>query len=37
MSRGGAERGRERILSRLRAVSMESDMGLKLTNSEIVI
>ena len=36
MSRGGAGRGRERIPSSLRAVSMEPDMGLKLMNREIM-
>ena len=35
-SRGGAERGRERILSRLRTVSTEPDEGLKPTNCEIM-
>ena len=41
VSRGGAERGRERereaerIPSKLCTVSMEPDMGLDLTNSEI--
>ena len=34
-SGGGAERGRERIPSRLHAVSAEPDVGLKLTNREI--
>ena len=32
----GRERGRERTPSRLRAVSTEPDMGLKLTNHEIM-
>ena len=36
MSRGGAETGRERISSRLHAVSTEPDMGLNLTNLEIM-
>ena len=36
MSWGGAERGRERISSRLRAVSTEPDTGLELTNYEIM-
>ena len=31
----GRERGRERIPSRLRTVSTEPDMGLKLTDREI--
>ena len=35
MSEGGAERGKKRILSRLHAVSTESDLGLDLTNCEI--
>ena len=34
--KGGAERGRERIPSRLRAVSTEPSVGLKLTNHEIM-
>ena len=33
-SRGGAERGRERVPSRLCAVSAEPDVGLELTNRE---
>ena len=38
MSRGGAERGgeRERIPSRLHAVSAEPDPGLRLMNHEIM-
>ena len=32
----GRERGRERIPSRLRAVSTEPDVGLELTKREIV-
>ena len=36
MARGGAERGRERIPSSLCAVSAELDVGLKLTNCEII-
>ena len=35
MSGGGAERGKERIPSRLPAVSTEPDSGLDLTNHEI--
>ena len=35
-SRGGAERGRERIPSRPCTVSTEPDAGLELTNCEIV-
>ena len=35
-SRGGAEREGERIPSRLHAVSAEPNVGLKLTNREIV-
>ena len=34
--RGGAERGRERIPSRLHTFSAEPDAGLKLTNHEIM-
>ena len=34
MSEGGAERGRQRIWSRLRAVSAEPNVGLKATHSE---
>ena len=34
--RRGRERGRERILSRLCAVSVESDAGLNLMNHEIM-
>ena len=37
MSRGGTERGRERIPIRLSAVSTEPNMGLELTNREIMI
>ena len=33
-SRGGAERGRERVSSRICAVSAEPDAGLDLTNRE---
>ena len=33
--RGGAERERDRLPSRLRAVRAEPDMGLKLMNHEI--
>ena len=36
MSGGGAERERERISSRLHAVSTEPDMGLDPTNQEIM-
>ena len=36
MSRGGAERGRERIPSRLCRVSTEPDEGLNPTNREIM-
>ena len=36
MSRGRAERGGERILSRLRALSTEPDVGLQLMNDEIM-
>ena len=36
MSRRGAERRRERIPSRLQAKSAEPDMGLELTNHEIM-
>ena len=36
MSRGGAEREGERILSRFHAVSAEPNVGLKLTNQEIM-
>ena len=36
VSRGGAERGRERIQSRLHAVSSEPNVGLDLTNCEIM-
>ena len=36
MSRGGAERGRERIPSRLHAVSPEPHVGLELRNREIM-
>ena len=38
MSRGGAERGRHRILSRLQALSGQhrTDVGLELTDREIV-
>ena len=35
MSRGGAERGGERIPSRIFTGSMETDMGLELMNLEI--
>ena len=35
-SGGGAERGRERIPGRLRTVSAEPDVGLELTNHEIM-
>ena len=35
-SRGGAERGRERIPSRLSTASAEPDTGLEPTNREIV-
>ena len=35
MSRGGAERERERIPSRLHAFSAEPDIGLELRNGEI--
>ena len=35
-SRGGTERGGERIPSRLHAVSMEPDVGLELMNHEIM-
>ena len=35
-SRGGAERGRQRILSRLCAVSTEPDVGLEPTNREMM-
>ena len=35
-SGGGAERGRDRILSSLHAVSTEPDVGLELTNREIM-
>ena len=34
VSRGGAERGRERIPSRLHAVSAEPDLGLEPMNCE---
>ena len=37
MRRGGAERERERIPSRLHAVSMEPNVGLELPNHEIMI
>ena len=33
---GGAERGREGLSSRFHAVSAEPDVGLSLTNPEIV-
>ena len=36
MSRGGAERERERIPSRFCAVNLELDTGLEPTNHEIV-
>ena len=36
MSRGGTDRGRERIPSRLCTVSTEPDVGLKHMNCEIV-
>ena len=36
MNGGGAEAGIERVLSRLLAVSTEPDVGLNLTNREIV-
>ena len=36
LSGGGAGRGRERIPSRLCAVSAEPDLGLDLTNCEIM-
>ena len=36
MSRGGAEREGDRILSRLHIDSREPDVGLHLTNSEIM-
>ena len=36
MSGGGAERKRERIPTSLLAVSTESNMGLELTNREII-
>ena len=32
----GRETGRERLISRLHAVSAEPDLGLKLTNCEMV-
>ena len=35
-SRGGAERRRDRIPSRLRTISTEPDVGLELTNCEIM-
>ena len=35
-SRGGAERGRDRIPSKLHTVSEEPDAGLKLTNTKIM-
>ena len=34
-SRGGPERRRDRIPSRLRTISAEPDVGLELTNCEI--
>ena len=34
-SRGGAERRRDRIPSRLHGISAEPDVGLELTNNEI--
>ena len=37
MSKGRAERGRERIPIRLCTVSTEPDAGLKLTNHEIMM
>ena len=37
MGEGQREKGRERILSRLWAVSTEPDTGLTLTNHEITI
>ena len=36
MSRGGAEKGRERLSSRLCAVSTEPDVELKLRNGQIM-
>ena len=36
MSRGGTERGRDRIPGRLHTVRAEPDMGLQLTNCEIM-
>ena len=36
MSRAGAEKGRDRLSSRLHAVSVEPSVGLELTNCEIV-
>ena len=36
ISRGGAERRRDRIPSRLRTISTEPHMGLKLRNREIM-
>ena len=36
MNRRGAERGTERIPSRLSTVSAEPDVGLELTNREIM-
>ena len=36
MSRGGAERGRERIPSRLHTISAEPDAGLEPTNRDIM-
>ena len=36
-SRGGAERGRERIPSRLQAVTAELDAGLEPTNLKMMI
>ena len=36
MSRGGAERTRQRIPSRLHTVSVEPNVGLKLTNHETI-
>ena len=35
MSRGGAERGKERVPSRLHAVSTEPNVGLEHTNHEV--
>ena len=36
VSRGGAERGEERIPSRLHAMSADPNVGLELTNLEIM-